>query len=117
MTPYELLQAAFDSLNRSDGAPSGLWPRLVSLLGRQAIEEGMIRLWHRRAPGLEGCTTRAQLLCLSSYIDRGVALDTALAWSSLSHACHSHPFEIAPGAAELRHWLDQTGEFLAEIEP
>ncbi len=30
--------------------------------------------------------------------------------AALSHACHYHPYELAPTAAELTGWLDQAAQ-------
>ena len=64
-------------------------------------------LWLRRAPGLESCTLRAQLLCLDEYLrDPEIAATSRHAWAALSRACHHHPYEIDPTVEELRYWID-----------
>ena len=116
MTPVEILEAA-DALvgtKRSTGAPG--WPRVVAVLGRHAIEEALRQYWILREPGLERCSGRAQLLCLTVYLsDRDLARNTVAAWSDLSRACHHHPYELAPTADELRSLLDVAHRFATEV--
>ena len=116
MNHHELLEAAGRALDTASSLPVGVRSRVAALLGRQAVEEGLLRLWERRSPALARCTTRAQLLCLPSYISSGSALETAHVWSSLSGACHHHPYELAPTVDEIRNWLLVAGECLVEIE-
>jgi hypothetical protein len=37
--------------------------------------------------------------------DADLAARAGHAWSALSRACHHHPYELAPTAAELQGWL------------
>jgi hypothetical protein len=104
MTPSKLdiVKAARELLDRTDTATAGLWPRATALLGRQAIEGAMADLWKLRAPGVEKCSARAQLLCLQIYLgDEQLSERVAYAWSALSHACHQHPYELSPTSPEL----------------
>ena len=32
-------------------------------------------------------------------------------WGALSRACHHHPYELAPTAAELARWIEVVEEF------
>jgi len=61
------------------------------------------------------CTTRSQLLCLTAYLDPGTASHAAYLFAALSHACHYHPYELAPTAAELTGWLDQAARIVTQI--
>ena len=46
---------------------------------------------------------RSQLDCLHVIAsDTDAAASAWLAWANLSSACHYHPYELAPSAAELR---------------
>jgi hypothetical protein len=89
------------STDTSPGVP-GLWPRAAAFLIRLALEEILAAFWKRTAPGVEGCTFRAQLLCLMSYTDMETARTAAGAWGALSAACHYHSYELAPTFDELR---------------
>jgi len=101
-----ILDMAHDLLQRADPATRGLWPRASALLARQALEAGVRRLWERRELDLRGCPMRAQLICLRTYLeDADLAARTAHAWSALTRACHHHPYELAPTAAELQGWF------------
>ncbi len=109
-----LLGHASDLLDRADPATAGFWPRAASTLARQSIESSMNELWALRAPSLQRCSTRAQLLCLPEYLrDGDIAASAAHAWAALSRVCHHHPYELPPTAVELEHWLD-IAERLAE---
>ena len=114
MTPVEILDAA-DSLMRSESRTDG-WPRLAAVLGRHSIEEALRQYWFLREPGLERCSGRAQMLCLTAYLsDRDLARDTFATWSDLSKACHHHAYELAPTAEELRRLLDIARRFAVEV--
>jgi hypothetical protein len=89
----------------------GLWPRTVAFLVRLALEQALDDLWRRRASGLEGCSMRAQLLCLAYYVDPDPAWDVAAVWSALSRSTHHHAYELAPSAGELRGWLESVQGF------
>jgi hypothetical protein len=108
---YGLLAAARDLLQRPDPATAGIWPRASALLVRQALESALDDLWRRRAPGLEQCSMRAQLLCLAAYLnghdhDDDLAQRVSYAWTGLSRACHQHVYELSPTASELASWVD-----------
>jgi hypothetical protein len=106
---------AHDLLSRADPVTAGLWPRASALLGRQALEMALDDLWKHRAPGVERCSTHAQLLCLPSFLDENLAERASHAWRALSRGCHQHPYELAPAAEELAVWLDIAGEVVAVI--
>jgi hypothetical protein len=112
----ELLNSADLILSEPRSSAAGVWPRAAALLARQAIETAMIEFWLVRAPGLEWCTTHAQLLCLADYMrDREIAESASHAWNSLSRVCHHHPYELLPTAAELRVLLDTTRRLVAAL--
>jgi hypothetical protein len=114
--PGEVLELARGLLRRADPDTAGLWPRASALLARQALEASLGRVWARKAPGLESCSMRAQLICLRSYLgDPDLAARTGHAWSALSRACHHHPYELAPTAAELQALFSVVGELVAAV--
>jgi hypothetical protein len=112
MTPEELLTAARRLIQRPDAATAGVWPRAAAFLARQALELAMTTLWAARpqAAGLSECSARSQLLCLTAYLDPDTAARAAYLSAALSRACHYHSYELAPTAAELTGWLDETTE-------
>ena len=65
---------------------------------------------------LSGSTMRSQVLCLTAYLDRGTASRAAYLLAALSQACHYHPYELAPTAAELLGWLDETAQIVTRME-
>jgi hypothetical protein len=114
VTPEELLAAACSLVERPDAATAGVWPRAAALLARQAIELGFAGLWaaNPAAAALAGCPMRSQLLCLNAYLDQDVAARAAYLSAALSRACHYHPYELAPTAAELTRWLNEAAGLL-----
>lgn len=109
MNPTELLTAARETLDRTGGMVAALWPRAAAILARQALETALRELWASR-PGYEGlasCSMRSQLVSLVDVVDADVAARANFVWAALSEACHYHPYELAPTAGELRHWIDE----------
>ena len=90
-----LLSNARTLLQRADPATAGIWPRATVFLVRLAIEVALDDLWRTRAPGVERCSARAQLLCLPAYLkdNADLARRVAYAWSGLSRASHHHVYE------------------------
>ena len=78
----------------------------------------MGELWasNRQAAGMSGCTLRSQELCLTAYLDPGTASRAVYLFAALSRACHYHPYELPPTAAELTGWLDQAAQVLTQIQ-
>ena len=106
-TPEDLLDTARDLLSRSDAKAKGIWPRAAAHLCRQALEAALQEFWKERLPGLENMSMRAQLTCLSTYLDDdALAGRVAYTWSALSRACHHHTYELAPTGVELEGWMD-----------
>lgn len=118
MTPRDLLTAARALMQRPDASTAGIWPRAAALLARQAIETAMGELWagQRQAAGLSRATMRSQQLCLTAYLDRDTASRATYLLAALSQACHYHAYELAPTAAELASWLDETAQLVTRIE-
>lgn len=116
--PHQLLDMARGLLHRGDPSTAGLWPRASALLARQALEASVLGLWKRRTLDLQGCSMRAQLICLRTYLeDAELAARAGHAWSALSRACHHHPYELAPTAAELQSWFVVVGELIERVAP
>jgi hypothetical protein len=118
MTPDELLAAATRLMQRPDAATAGIWPRAAALLARQALELAMAAIWvaSPQTADLPSCTMRSQILCLTAYLDPETAARAAYLIAALSHACHYHPYELAPTAAELTAWLDQAAELVTQMQ-
>ena len=114
-SPTELLATADELLSAPRPASVGWWPKAVALLLRQALERSMESLWLVKAPPLARASHRAQLLCLRSFIHRPLALRADSTWSQLSRACHDHPYELPPTAAELAGWFETTEAVVREV--
>ena len=113
----ELLGAVDDLLHRASPATAGLWPRAATLLTCQALEVALRTFWSKRAPGVEACSARAQLLCLGQHIgDEPLAKRAHVVWAALSGACHYHPYDLAPTREELRGWRDVVLEVVERTE-
>ena len=93
------------------------WPRAVALLARQALEHSLEDLWTKRDVKAGWATERSQLLCLPQVLGNDVlSAETALAWNSLSAACHQHAYDLSPTAAELTSWLDTVDELRRAVD-
>ena len=97
---------------------AGIWPRATALLARQALETALDDLWKLRAPGLEQCSCRAQLLCLPYYLggDDKLAERVSSTWGGLSHAIHHHPYELPPTSSELLQWLTTVEQLVKTVK-
>lgn len=114
MTPSELLAAARQILGHTGGLVPALWPRAAAILARHALELAVRDLWAAR-PGYEplaGASMRTQLISLIDVVDAATAARTSFVWSALSEACHYHPYELAPTAGELSHWIDEVEQIV-----
>jgi hypothetical protein len=113
----KMVAAARDLLERVDPMTAGLWPRAAALLARQALESTLDALWHIRAPGLEQCSARAQLICLPSYLgaDEELAERVSYTWAALSRACHHHPYELSPTSSELHEWIGTVERLVQKV--
>lgn len=112
-----MLMIARDLLERPDPHTAGIWPRASALLTRHALEAALDDLWRRRAPGLERCSMRAQLLCLPTYLraDDDLATRASFAWTGLSRASHHHAYELPPTAVELSSWIETVEELAGRL--
>jgi len=95
-------------------ALTGIWPRAVALLGRQALEHGLDDLWRALSPRVRNASRHAQLVCLGAYVrDEALVSGIRHAWHGLSRACHHHAYELPPTAEELGRWLDAVDRLVA----
>ena len=113
-----LLTNARTLLQRADPATAGIWPRATVFLVRLAIELALDDFWRKRAPGVERCSARAQLLCLPAYLkdNEYLARRVAYAWSGLSRASHHHVYELPPTFSELAGWIETVEELTAQLK-
>lgn len=112
-----LIRAARELITRPDIGPAGVWPRAAAFLARQALEEALDELWLGNMPGVEMASRASQLACLSyASADRELADGVRIAWSALSRACHHHPYELAPTAGELDHWITQVERLVTTLQ-
>jgi hypothetical protein len=79
--------------------------------------------WSLKAPGVEECSTRAQVLCLGTYLQSSygskaaaVARCTHQEWAALSRAAHFHPYERLPTRQELLAWDEVVMEVVEATE-
>ena len=119
----EILASARSLLDRASTETSGLWPRAAVLLQRQALEVALKTYWSFKAPGVEECSTRAQFLCLGTYLRSSsglpaedVARRAHQAWAALSRAAHFHPYDLPPTREELLAWDEVVSEVIEATE-
>jgi hypothetical protein len=112
----DLLAAARALVDRPSKDTSGMWPRAAVFLARQALEVALKTYWSAKAPGVENCPTRAQLLCLGGYLDGSLAQRGNLVWAALSRASHHHPYDLPPTHEELVGWCDTVLEIVERTE-
>jgi hypothetical protein len=108
-TPAQLLAAA-RAVERSPAvyAGSSSWARAAAFLARLALEAATDQFWAGLGHDLSGCSWRTKLLGLGWFTgDAEAAHEVHQTWAALSRACHHHPYEMAPTAAELERWLRQ----------
>ncbi|HEX6539400.1 MAG TPA: hypothetical protein VF155_09490 [Candidatus Dormibacteraeota bacterium] len=99
---HALVAAARDVMRVDDASTAGLWPRAAALLGRQALEAAMARVWAITAPGMELMTARCQILCIGTMLnDPPFGGRVAVAWHTLSGGCHHGAYDLPPAAGEL----------------
>jgi hypothetical protein len=113
-----LVDLARDLLSRADPSTAGLWPRAAALLTRQALEEAIDAYWTARQLPLDSLPTQTQLVCMRMMSpDHWLPARLHEAWGALSRACHHHPYELAPTAAELAAWIDVVEDFGDRPDP
>jgi hypothetical protein len=113
--PETLLAAARRLIETEDAKTVGVWARAAAYLSRQALEAYLDELWLEKAPGTERTSTRAQLICLPSFLRNEVlARKITYTWNALSHACHHRSYELAPTLTELTAWLEVLNELQKE---
>ena len=94
-------------LENPDETTVGSWPRAAALLARQALEQALDDFWATRAPVMSTCDSRrAQLLCLSNYVDEDLAEQVTRAWNVLSRAVHHRRYDLGMTGPELGLWMD-----------
>ena len=109
----DVLGMAHGLLGRADPDTAGLWPRAAAFLALRALEASVLGLWQRRTLDLQGCSMRAQLICLRTYLgDVELAARAGHAWSALNRACHHHTYELAPTAWELEECFSVVRELI-----
>jgi hypothetical protein len=112
----DVLAMARQLLKRCSSDTVGLWARSAALLGRQALEMSIDDYWAARNIPLTSCPTLQQLICLREYVhDSQLAGRVHHAWNALSRACHHHPYELPPSAAELDGWLQSVESWIAVV--
>lgn len=107
--------AAVDALAASS-ADSRTSARASVWLLRLAVEHALDDLWTRCSPDLVQASRRAQLLVLRRYLEAEEAWRVAELWNALSRAAHHHPYDLAPGAAEIMVWRGTAERAVSALE-
>jgi hypothetical protein len=112
-----LLATAEALLDGAFHVAAGLRSRGAALLARQALEQALHEFWQARAPDVRRCRVRTQIQCLAAFLEPEPVAAAATAWNRLSEACHHHPYDVAPAAAELRAWIASVRTFCDTVRP
>ncbi|MGD0067613.1 MAG: hypothetical protein ABSB76_29785, partial [Streptosporangiaceae bacterium] len=117
LTPAELLAEARSLICRPDASMAGVWPRTAAFLTRQALEEAVNARWAASSAtsAMLNASMWSRLACLPAYVSGPEARQAIFAYAALSSACHYHPYELAPTAAELNGWIDDVEALVAEL--
>ena len=117
MTPAELIAAARQLIARPDALAVGVWPRTAAFLARQALEDAVDARWASDPVTAAMCQASmwSRLTCLPVYLDEQIAHQVAFAWAALTSACHYHPYELAPTAAELTNWITDVETLVSQL--
>ena len=113
--PVHLLSLARSIMRVPRADLVSTWPRASAILARQALEITLAQLWAQAAPGVEHASARAQLICLSQYVDAELASRIRYSWHALSNACHYHAYELPPVESELSGWFDDVEALVEEV--
>lgn len=108
-----LLEAA-DRVNATAGARFAA--RGAALLTRQAIEATLDDFWRARAPGVQECSMRAQLICAPFYLPDDIAHGVNHTWWALTRVCHHHAYDLAPTPQELDDLLHAARDLVTELQ-
>ena len=99
---HALVSTARDLMRLESAGSAGLGPRAAAILGRQALELAMDRVWEVTAPGMERMSFRCQRLCLGAMLnDASLGRRVEWAWHVLSDACHHGVYDLPPSTREL----------------
>ena len=99
---HALVSTARDLMRMEAVGGAGLGPRAAAMLGRQALELAMDRVWALTAPGMERMSSRCQRLCLGTMLnDPSLGRRVEWAWHVLSDACHHRVYDLPPSMREL----------------
>ena len=108
-----LLEDARLILTSEDAVLIGRRERAAALLARSGLEQLLDEFWGNTEPAMIDASMKAQLLCMAEFVNPQVAGSAAYLYSTLSEACHYHPYDLPPTSGELYSWIDSIHE-LAE---
>lgn len=115
MTPEELVAASRLLSSHGDRRLGSNRYIAAALLLRQALEDALEAFWQDRAPGLEHCSGRAQMVSLPFFTSTpATAADVSYAWYRLSSICHHHAYELPPSHNEIDALANIVDDFTAQ---
>ena len=100
-----LLAAADRVLAGSVELPRGRGARIAAVLARSALEDVVIDACAGYGVDVAETTMKVRLATLTALDDPNAG-ELAMAWWSLTNACHQHAYEIAPHHGEVAHWVN-----------
>ncbi len=110
--PAALIRLAQDVLERTAYVPADRAVRAAVVIGRQALEAEVDRLYATIAPPVGRPSMRSKLVIVRECVDRGIGERARAAWDGLSHAAHQHAYEFQPSTPEVRELLRQVRTIL-----
>lgn len=110
--PAALISLAQDVLERRQYVPADHAVRAAVVLGRQALEAEVDRLYETVTPLAGWPTMRSKLVVIRECVDRSVGDRAQAAWDGLSYASHQHAYEFQPSTLEVRQLLETVRRLL-----
>lgn len=91
--------------------------RASAILVRQSLEDVLEEFWAQQSPPMCSVSARSQLIGLNGYrLVASFARPLYATWSGLSRACHHRPYDAAPEARELVHWIENVERFRRTVQ-
>lgn len=110
-----LLDVADRVLSGSVELPRGRGVRIAAVLARSALEDIVVETCAKYGVDVADATMRVRLATLIAVSDPKAG-DLAMAWWSLSRACHQHAYEMAPHHGEVAEWVAAVRDQLSAVQ-
>jgi len=115
--PKPALEHADRMLRETGPETAGLWPRTAAQLIRLAPKRAADLHWSRTRPEMIDCPATMRIPNAGRGPRPRSRPESFPAWSRLSDATHSYPYELAPTAGELRCWHSEVTPLVGLLDP